>query len=144
MKLVAVMTNARKKIEKFLGEVNRTLPLLRTVGLFVKDIDVEMGLLPSVRLVVVGSIRHLDPAKIRRLRESHKDNRVLGAVLRAVETAVSFKSLLGALMADGIEVQATLGLLFSVKARFITGESLGRVSGGVSSAVADHPVALVR
>lgn len=139
MNMVAIITNARNKMEKFLDEVNRTLPLLRTAGLSVRDIDVEMGWLPSIRLVVVGSIRQLDPVKIRGLRESHKDNRVLNAVLRAVETAVNFKSLLGAFMADGIEVQATLGVLFSVKARFIPGESTGWASRDVSSAVVDHP-----
>lgn|SRR5262245_41233042 len=138
MNIVAMMTNARKKMEKFLDEVNRTLPLLRTAGLSVKDIDVEMGWLPSVRVVVIGSIRQLDPLKIRHLRESHKDNRALSAVLRAVETALNLKSLLGALVADAIEVQATLGLLFGVKVRFIPGDSVGRVSPEVVPDLADR------
>jgi hypothetical protein len=144
MNIVAMITNARKKMEKFLDEVNRTLPLLRTAGLSVKDIDVEMGLLPSVRLVVIGSIRQLDPVKIRHLRESHKDNRALSAVLRAVETALNLKGLLGALVADAIEVQATLGLLFGVKVRFIPADSVGRVNPEVVPDVADqlsHPSA---
>jgi hypothetical protein len=144
MNIVAMVTNARKKIEKFLDEVNRTLPLLRTAGLSVKDIDVEMGWLPSVRLVVVGSIRQLEPVKIRHLRESHKDNRALSAVLRAVETALNLKALLGSLVADAIEVQVTLGLLFSVKVRFIPGDSVGRVTPDVVPDVTDrlsHPSA---
>lgn len=119
MNVVAIMTNARKKVEKFLDEVNRMLPLLRTVGLSVRDIDVEMGLLPSINVAIVGSLRAIDPAKIRHLRETHKDNRVLVNILRAVETAVNLKSVLGALAADTVEVRAKLGLLFGVSVRFV-------------------------
>jgi len=126
MNAVAIMTNAKKKMEKFLDDVNSMLPQLRSVGLSVKDVAVDVGVLPSVRLIVSGSVRSLDPEKIRHLREAHKENRVLTAVLRAVETAVNFKELLRTLAADTVEVHVRLGVLFNVTVHFVPGqEGLG-------------------
>jgi len=144
MNLVAIMTNAKKKMEKFLDDVNRMLPQLRGVGLSVKDIAVDIGVLPSVRLIVAGSVRSLDPEKIRHVRESHKENRVLAAVLRAVETAVNFKELLRTLAADTIEVHVRLGVLFSVTVHFVPGqEGLGVTAVDTSPADSSLPPSAV-
>jgi len=124
MSIIAIVTNAKKKFEKYLDDLNRMLPMLKTVGLSLKDIDVDVGILPSASVTVVGSIRNLDPAKIRQLREANKDNRLLSAVLKAVETAVNVKGFLTALKADTIEVHATLGLWFNVNCRFIPSPEL--------------------
>jgi len=81
MKALAVLTNAKKKMDKMLDDFNRALPALKNIGLSVKYFDIDMGLLPEVMAILRGSLEAIDPVKIRHLRESHSENKILGSIL---------------------------------------------------------------
>lgn len=148
MKTADVVSNARKKVEKLLDDVNRILPQLRSVGLNIAGIDVDMGIFPGITVKMVGAVNSIDPVKVRHLRESNQDNKVLGGILRAVETAVSMKNVLRALSADTLEIEAKLGLFPNVSVRFLPSvapvdatEHIGAsaaASGAIPSQVASH------
>jgi hypothetical protein len=124
MNLIAMLTNARKKMEKMLDDLNAALPTMKALGLSVTDVDVKMGLLPSVSATLRGSFKDMDPKKIVHLREGSRDNQVLMAILRALETAANVRSLVRAVVVEGIEVRVKLGLNFSVDVKFVTPETL--------------------
>jgi hypothetical protein len=112
----------RKKIEKMLDDLNAALPTMKALGLSVTDVDVKMGLLPSVSATLRGSFKDMDPKKIAHLREGSRDNQVLMAILRALETAANVRSLVRAVVVEGIEVRVKLGLNFGVDVKFVTPE----------------------
>jgi hypothetical protein len=119
MKAADIVINAKKKVEKLLDDVNRILPQLRSVGLSIAGIDVDMGIFPGITVKMVGAVNSIDPVKVRHLRESNPDNKVLVGILRAVETAVNMKDVLRALSADTLEIEAKLGLFPNVSVRFL-------------------------
>ena len=47
MKALAVLTNAKKKMDKMLSDFNRALPVLKSLGLSVTNLQIDMGFLPA-------------------------------------------------------------------------------------------------
>lgn len=123
MKALGFLTNAKKKMEKMLDDFNRALPALKSLGLSVTNLQVDMGFLPGIIATLKGSFEDMEPRKIRYLKEGNSENKVLGSILRALESAANIKNLIGELMVYGIQVRVKLGLIPKVEIGFITSKS---------------------
>lgn len=123
MKALGFLTNAKKKMEKMLDDFNRALPALKSLGLSVTNLQVDMGFLPGIIATLKGSFEDMEPRKIRYLKEGNSENKVLGSILRALESAANIKNLMGELMVYGIQVRVKLGLIPKVEIGFITSKS---------------------
>jgi hypothetical protein len=119
MNIIGLLTNAKKKMDRMLDDFNRALPAMKALGLSVSKLDLKMGWIPSISATLRGSFKDMDAAKIKHLRESQAGNKVLAAMLRALETAANVKTLLQAVVIEGIEVRVRLGLNFGVDVGFI-------------------------
>ncbi len=77
---------AQEKLREKLSEVNDILPAIRELGYSVEGVQVGIGLLPDVGIDVSGLSRTMDTATYERVLEEQKDKKVLGLVLRALQT----------------------------------------------------------
>lgn len=120
MDLIALLTNAKKKMEKMVDDFNAALPTMKALGLSVVDLDLNIGWLPSISATLRGAFAEMDVVRIRHLREGSGDNKVQIAILRALETAANVRNLVKAVPIDGVEVQVRLGLNFAVDVKLLT------------------------
>jgi hypothetical protein len=118
--LIALLMNAKKKMEKMLDDFNSALPTMKALGLSVTDLDLKIGWLPSVAATLRGSFRDMDAKKIQHLREGSANNKVLLTILRALETAANVRNLVRSIAVEGVEVYVRLGLNFAVDVKFIS------------------------
>jgi hypothetical protein len=120
MDLIAVLTSAKKKMEKMVDDFNAALPTMKSLGLSVVDLDLNIGWLPSISVTLRGAFADMDVVRIRHLREGSGDNKVQIAILRALETAANVRNLVKGVPIDGIEVRVRLGLNFAVDVKLLT------------------------
>ena len=102
-----------------LDEFNEALPIVRALGLDVKDLHVGMGLLPEVGAKLVGSIATVNVAKINEIAEKEKDKKLLVTILKTLQAAYNVKDRLGDLGLKGVEVEVFLGLPPKVSVGFV-------------------------
>lgn len=119
MQFISFVTNAKKKMDKTLDDFNRALPALKGAGFTVNRFTVKMGILPSILTTLRGSLDAIDPVKIKHLRETHQDNKIMVSVLRALETSSNIKGLVPGMEVRGIEVKLKVGIIPDVEVGFL-------------------------
>jgi len=128
MRMLALLTNAKKKMDKMLDDFNRALPVMKSLGLSVTGFNVKMGLLPAVLATLQGSFKDIDSVKVRHLKEGNSDNKILMSLLRALESASNIKGMVHGLPVEGIQLRLKLSVFPDIDVGFIIPESPGDIS----------------
>ena len=95
---------------KFLDEFNEALPTMRALGFTVKDFHMGMGLIPELSAKLVASVDTINVGRINELIEHHKEQKLLVAVLKALQAAYHVKEQLGETTFKSVQMDITLGL----------------------------------
>ena len=101
-------------------EVNEALPILKALGLSVRDLHARMAGMPEIRFTVVGAVEAIEPNKLKSLIEGHADKTLLVAVLQALRLAAGLKDQLGDLGFRGVVVTVTVGLPPNIDVSFVS------------------------
>jgi hypothetical protein len=108
-----------EKVSQSQHDLNESLPILIGLGLSVRNFRVEMALVPVVRLTLVGSVAAIEPDKVKALIDTHKEKKLLVAVLEALRTASLMKDQLGDLGFRGVCADVALSLPPSINVEFM-------------------------
>ena|SRR5579864_4850896 len=111
--------SASEAAGKYLDEFNEALPVMRALGLTVRDLHVAMGLLPEIGAKLIGSVDTINVAKINELIDKEKEKKTLVAVLKTLQAAYNVKDQLGDLGLKGVEIDMTLGLPPKIHVAFV-------------------------
>jgi hypothetical protein len=90
-KLAETSEAAQDKLREKLNELNEMLPVIRELGYTVEGIDVGVGLLPEVGINVSGLTHTMDVATYERVLEEQKDKKMLGLILRTLQTTSAWQ-----------------------------------------------------
>jgi hypothetical protein len=111
-----IARHANQTVDQF----NDMVPLLEGLGLSVTNVRLGMGLLPEVDATVSGSVEAIEPDKIKKLIEQHRDHTLLVTLLEALRTAGAFKERLSALALKGVVADVHVGLPPKVSVSFVS------------------------
>jgi hypothetical protein len=109
-----VSTTAINRVGRFVREFNDAIPALKSLGFSVTRFTVEVGMMPEIGATLAGSVRALNPGKIRELLQKRSGNKPLAALLHALLISANFKDQLKAMGIRAIELNIALGLPTSV------------------------------
>jgi hypothetical protein len=116
---------------KFLDEFNEALPTMRALGFTIKDFRMSMGLVPELGAKLVASMDTINVGRINELILSHGGQKLLVALLKALEAAYHVKEQLGDTSFKSVEMDITLGIPPHISVGFV-----GAVTSEASAAVA--------
>jgi hypothetical protein len=102
-----------------MNNLSETASNLKALGFSVRDVRMGMGIVPEIGAKLIGSIEVMDQDKIKKMIDSHRQDKVLVAVLEALRTASVFKEQLGDFGFKGVEADVTLGLPPKVSVRLM-------------------------
>ena len=89
-------------------ELNETIPILKGLGLSVRNFKVTLALIPVIRLTLVGNVAAVEPDKLEKAIDKYKEKKLLVTVLEALRTAGLMKSQLGDLGFRGVAADIVL------------------------------------
>jgi hypothetical protein len=113
------LTNAAAEgAGKFLDELNEALPTMRALGFTLRDFRMSMGLIPEVSLQLIASVDTINVAKIDDLIAHHTEQKLLVALLKALQAAYHVKEQLGEKSFRSVEMDITLGLPPKIGVKF--------------------------
>ena len=95
---------------RFLDEFNEALPTMRALGFTIKDFRMSMGLVPELGAKLIASLDTVNVGKIDELIKHHSEEKLLVALLKALEAAYHVKEQLGDKSFKSVEMDITLGL----------------------------------
>jgi hypothetical protein len=101
---------ASRKIRGLVREFNAAIPAMKALGFSVSAFSVEVGIAPDIGATLKGSVRALNPRKIRKLIGKYSDNVPLSALLKALLIAAELKDELSDMGIKGVEIDIELGL----------------------------------
>ena len=90
-KIAETSEAAQEKLREKLDELNGLLPAIREVGYTVDAVQVGIGLLPEIGIDVSGLARTMDAEAFERVMEEQKENKVIGLILRTLQTTSSWQ-----------------------------------------------------
>ena len=109
---------ALEQLGKSQRELNEIIPILKGLGLSVRNFKVDMALVPVIRLTLVGSCGNRAD-KLKAAIDKHKERKLLVAVLEALRTAALLKSQLGDLGFRGVAAEVVVSVPPAVNVEFL-------------------------
>jgi len=110
---------ALEQLGKSQRELNEIIPILKGLGLSVRNFKVDMALVPVIRLTLVGSVAAIEPDKLKAAIDKHKERKLLVVVLEALRTAALLKSQLGDLGFRGVAAEVVVSVPPAVNVEFL-------------------------
>ena len=110
---------ALEQLGKSQRELNEIIPILKGLGLSVRNFKVDMALVPVIRLTLVGSVAAIEPDKLKAAIDKHKERKLLVAVLEALRTAALLKNQLGDLGFRGVAAEVVVSVPPAVNVEFL-------------------------
>ena len=110
---------AAESVSGYLDEFNQALPTIHALGFTVRNFSVGMGILPEIGATLVASVDDIDAGKLKELAETHKEKRVLSALVKALQAAYNVKQQVPDLPFKGLEVDMKLGLPPHIGVQFL-------------------------
>lgn len=110
---------ALDKVTESQQELNQALPVLKALGLRVRNFKVDMAVPPVVRVALVGAVAAIEAEKLQATIDTHKEKKLLVMVLEALRTAAYMKDQLGDLGLRGVCADVVLALPPSIAVDFI-------------------------
>lgn len=101
---------ALEQVTKSQRELNETIPILKGLGLSVRNFKVSLALVPVVRLTLVGNVSAIEPDKLEKAIDTYKEKKLLVTVLEALRTAALMKNQLGDLGFRGVAADIVLSV----------------------------------
>src|SRR4030095_10485304 len=101
---------ALEQLGKSQRELNEIIPILKGLGLSVRNFKVDMALVPVIRLTLVGNVAAIEPDKLKAAIDKHKERKLLVVVLEALRTAALLKSQLGDLGFRGVAAEVVVSV----------------------------------
>jgi hypothetical protein len=98
------------KIDSLLAEYAQALEFLKTLGMQVGKLRLEMGILPQVSTSIRGSINDLDPDKIQKMLEANPDKKLLAAILSALLMVIRIRDVVDLKSSKDVVLDVTLGV----------------------------------
>jgi hypothetical protein len=95
---------------RYLDEFNEALPTMRALGFTIRDFRMGMGLIPEVMCKLIASMDTVSMDKIQELITKHSEQKLLIALLKALEAACHMREQLGEASFKSVEMELTLGL----------------------------------
>ena len=101
---------ALEQVTRSQRELNETIPILKGLGLSVRNLKVSLALLPVIRLTLVGNVAAIEPDKLEKAIDQYKEKKLLVTVLEALRTAALMKNQLGDLGFRGVAADIVLSV----------------------------------
>src|SRR5580693_6850529 len=76
---------------KYLDEFNEALPTMRALGFTIRDFRMSMGLVPELTARLIASVDTINVGRIDELIAHHLEQKLLVALLKALEAAYHVK-----------------------------------------------------
>ena len=114
-----IIGGAKAKADKMLQDFNKALPIMKDLGLSVSKVGVDMGILPSVRANLRGSMDSVNKDRILQLMTEHSQNKFVMTILKGLQTAANVQSVVKGIPFKGVDVRLKLGILPNVDVDFI-------------------------
>jgi len=118
-KIDDVSAAALEQLGKSQRELNETIPILKGLGLSVRNFKVDMALVPVIRLKLVGNVEAIEPDKLKGAIDKYKEKKLLVSVLEALRTAALLKNQLGDLGFRGVSADIVLSVPPAFNVEFI-------------------------
>jgi hypothetical protein len=96
------------------------LPTFRALGFTVKDFRMGMGLIPELNAKLIASVDTINVARIDELIAHHEEQKLLVALLKALQAAYHVKEQLGETTFKSVEMDITLGLPPRISVGFVS------------------------
>jgi hypothetical protein len=110
---------ALEQVGRSQRELNETIPILKGLGLSVRNFRVDLALIPVIRLTVVGNVAAIEPDKLKAAIDKYKEKKLLVTVLEALRTAALLKNQLGDLGFRGVAADIVLSVPPAVNVEFL-------------------------
>jgi hypothetical protein len=110
---------ALEQLGKSHRELNETIPILKGLGLSVRNFKVDLALVPVIRLTLVGNVAAIEPDKLKAAIDMYKEKKLLVSVLEALRTAALLKNQLGDLGFRGVSADIVLSVPPAVNVEFL-------------------------
>jgi hypothetical protein len=110
---------ALEQLGKSQRELNETIPILKGLGLSVRNFRVDLALVPVIRLTLVGNVAAIEPDKLKGAIDKYKEKKLLVSVLEALRTAALLKNQLGDLGFRGFSAEIVLTVPPAVNVEFL-------------------------
>ncbi len=110
--------SALGKLTETQQELNRMLPVVKALGLSVRNFGVDMAVPPVARLTLVGAVAAVEPDKLQATIDAHKEEKLLVLILEALRSAHYMKDQLGDLGLGGVRADVTVALPPSIRVDF--------------------------
>jgi len=101
---------ALEQVTRSQRELNETIPILKGLGLSVRNLKVSLALVPVIRLTLVGNVSAIEPDKLEKAIDKYKEKKLLVTVLEALRTAALMKNQLGDLGFRGVAADIVLSV----------------------------------
>jgi hypothetical protein len=101
---------ALQQVTRSQRELNETIPILKGLGLSVRNFKVNLALVPVIRLTLVGNVAAIEPDKLKTAIDTYKEKKLLVTVLEALRTASLMKNQLGDLGFRGVAADIVLSI----------------------------------
>jgi len=101
---------ALEQVTRSQRELNEAIPILKGLGLSVRNLKVSLALVPVVRLTLVGNVSAIEPDKLEKAIDKYKEKKLLVTVLEALRTAALMKNQLGDLGFRGVAADIVLSV----------------------------------
>ncbi len=105
-----VAAGALDQLGKSQQQLNEAIPVLKGLGLSVRNFKLDLALVPVIRLTLVGAADAVEPDKLKGVIDTHKEKKLLVSVLEALRTAALLKDQLGNLGFRGVSADIVLSV----------------------------------
>ena len=110
---------ALEQVGRSQRELNETIPILKGLGLSVRNFRVDLALIPVIRLTLVGNVAAIESDKLKAAIDKYKEKKLLVTVLEALRTAAMLKNQLGDLGFRGVAADIVLTVPPAVNVEFL-------------------------
>ena len=115
----ALAGKAADKVNEMVDELEEARKVLQSLGLYVSDVRISMGLIPEVGAKFTGSIDALDEKKLAELVEADPEQQLLLAALKALQLTCRLKEQMGDVGLKGVELDLVVSIPPKVSVRLI-------------------------
>jgi hypothetical protein len=99
-----------EKVNALLEDYSNAVESLKTFGMKVGKLRLEMGLFPQISTSFRGSVDDLDPVKIQALLDASADKKLLTAILSAMLTVIRIRDIVDLKNSQSVVLDVTLGI----------------------------------
>lgn len=101
---------AAEKVDQLVAEFNEAIPTLKGLGFSIRNFHMSMGIIPEIRATLIGQLKDVNAEKVTELLEKYPDKKLLGSILKGLQSALNMKSMFETLPFKGISMDVTLGM----------------------------------